>query len=159
MVTPITPCLWFDGNALEAAEFYVSVFPDSRVSAVQYVQEGHPAGLEAGTVLCVSFELEGRPYFGLNGGPGFPFTQAVSFQTFQETQEDLDRVWDALVDGGQPMQCSWLVDRYGLNWQVVPEAYREAMHTGGDAAERAHQALLTMVKPDVAEVKRAIAGP
>lgn len=160
MTSPITPCLWFDGRAQEAAEFYVSVFPDSRVTGVHRVEtEGHPSGLPVGSVLAVMFELEGRPYFALNGGPGFPFTQAVSFQTYPRTQEELDARWDALVEGGQPVQCSWLTDKFGLSWQVVPECYLDALRSGDQAAiSRVHTALLDMVKPDVATLEAAFRG-
>lgn len=160
MTSPITPCLWFDGRAEEAAEFYVSVFPDSRITGVQRVMtKDHPTGYPVGTVLAVSFELENRLYFALNGGPGFPFTQAVSFQTFPRTQEELDARWDALVEGGTPVQCSWLVDKFGLSWQVVPECYLEAMNSGDqEAISRVHTALLDMVKPDVATLEAAFRG-
>ncbi|WP_176489784.1 VOC family protein [Mobilicoccus massiliensis] len=160
MTTPTTPCLWFDGDAEEAAEFYVSVFPDSRITGVQKIVDAdHPTGMPVGSVLAISFELEGRPFFALNGGPGFPFTQAVSFQTFCATQAELDARWDALVEGGEPVQCSWLVDRFGLNWQVVPQAYADAVASGDqDVIGRVHAALLTMVKPDVAAIEAAARG-
>lgn len=160
MTTPIAPCLWFDGQAQEAAEFYVSVFPDSRITGVhEVVGDDHPTGLPAGAVLAVSFDLEGRPYFALNGGPGFPFTQAVSFQTYPATQAELDERWDALVEGGEPVQCAWLRDRFGLSWQVVPEVYVRAMNSGDQAAiGRVHTALLSMVKPDVATLEAAFEG-
>lgn len=160
MTSPITPCLWFDGRAQEAAEFYTSVFPDSRVTGTHRVDaEDHPSGLPVGSVLAVSFDLEGRPFFALNGGPGFPFTQAISLQTYPRTQEELDRRWDALVEGGQPVQCSWLVDRFGLSWQVVPECYLQALASGDQAViGRVHAALLDMVKPDVATLEAAARG-
>lgn len=157
MSAPITPCLWFDGQAMEAAEFYTRVFPDSRISGVHRVQSAdHPTGYPVGTVLGVLFELEGRPYYALNGGPGFPFTQAVSFQTYPRTQEELDARWDALVEGGEPVQCGWLRDRFGLSWQVVPQVYADAVASGDQAAiDRVHTALLPMVKPDVATMEAA----
>lgn len=160
MTGPITPCLWFDGQAQEAAEFYTSVFPDSRITGVQEVTtEGHPTGLPVGSVLAVMFELEGRPYFALNGGPGFPFTQAVSFQTYPRTQAELDERWNALVDGGEEVQCAWLTDQFGLSWQVVPECYLDAMRSGDqEAIGRIHTALLGMVKPDVAALEAAFRG-
>ena len=158
MTTPITPCLWFDGRAQEAADFYVSVFPDSRVTGVQRVeQDDHPSGLSQGSVLAVSFELEGRPFFALDGGPGHPFTKAVSFQTFPGTQEEFDARWDALVDGGRPLECSWLIDRFGLQWQVVPEPYLTAMRSGDqDVIHAAFSALMVPGKPDFAAVVAAV---
>ncbi len=160
MTSPITPCLWFDGQAKEAAEFYVSVFPDSRIVGEHTVHTAdHPSGIPVGGVLAVSFELEGRAFYALNGGPGFPFTHAVSLQTYPGTQAELDAQWDALVEGGQPLECSWLIDRYGMYWQVVPECYREVMNSGDQAAvQRVHAALLTMIKPDVAKVEAARRG-
>lgn len=160
MTSAITPCLWFDGKAQEAADFYVSVFPDSRITGTHLVDTAdHPSGLPVGAVLAVSFELEGRPFFALNGGPGQPFNMAISLQTYPGTQEELDRRWDALVEGGEPVQCAWLIDRYGVRWQVVPEAYLRVMHAGDQAAiGRVHSAILTMVKPDVAVLEAAARG-
>lgn len=160
MTTPITPCLWFDGQAQQAADFYCTVFPDSRIIGVHRSPGGdHPSGLPEGDVLAVSFELEGRPYFALNGGPGFPFTQAVSFQTYPRTQADVDARWEALVEGGRPVECAWLVDRFGLSWQVVPEVYVDVMRAGDQAAiARVHAALLQMTKPDVATLEAAARG-
>ncbi|WP_313022943.1 VOC family protein [Mobilicoccus sp.] len=155
-----TPCLWFDGRAQEAAEFYCGVFPDSRITAVHLVVGGdHPSGVPEGEVLAVSFELEGAPFFALNGGPGFPFTQAVSFHTYPRTQAELDARWDALVDGGQPVQCSWLTDRFGLSWQVIPRVYLDVLQAGDqEAIARVEAALLQMVKPDVATLEAAARG-
>lgn len=147
-----TPCLWFDDAALEAAELYVSIFPDSRLGAVQYYLEGAPR--PAGSVLLVEFELMGRPFTALNGGPQFPHTEAVSFQVRCDTQEEIDRVWDALVaDGGAESMCGWCKDRFGVNWQVTPTALDDLL-AGDDpaAAQRAWTALMDMRRIVIADL-------
>ena len=147
-----TPCLWFDDAALEAAELYVSIFPDSRLGAVQYYLEGSPR--PAGSVLLVEFELMGRPFTALNGGPQFPHTEAVSFQVRCDTQEEIDRVWDALVaDGGAESMCGWCKDRFGVNWQVSPTVLDDLL-AGDDpaAAQRAWTAMMDMRRIVIADL-------
>ena len=158
-MSKITPCLWFNGVAEEAANFYVSLLPDSRVDKVQRSPADNPS-TPAGAVLLVEFTLAGQLFQGLNGGPQFPFTEAVSFSVECEDQEEVDRLWDALTaDGGKPVQCGWLKDRYGLSWQIVPKAMGRLM-AGGDpaGAKRAFEAMMNMVKLDVAELERAYRG-
>lgn len=155
MPTPIIPNLWFDTQAEEAAQFYCSVFPNSRVLGVTRYGDAGPG--EAGTVMTADFELDGQRFVGINGGPQFPFTEAVSFQITCADQEEVDYFWQKLTaDGGQESQCGWLKDRYGLSWQVVPEGMEEAL---GDAdperARRAMEAMLGMTKLDLAALHRA----
>lgn len=151
-ISGATPYLWFDDQALEAAEFYVSLFPDSRLGTVSYYQEG--GHRPAGSVLVVEFELMGRPFAALNGGPQFPHTEAVSFEVRCDTQEEIDRVWDALVaDGGQESQCGWCKDRFGVNWQVTPTVLVDLL-AGPDraAAQRAWDAVMGMRRIVIADV-------
>jgi predicted 3-demethylubiquinone-9 3-methyltransferase (glyoxalase superfamily) len=158
-MSKITPCLWFDGVAEEAANFYASLLPDSRIDKVMRSPADNPSTPE-GAVLTVEFTLAGQPFMGLNGGPQFPFTEAVSFSIDCEDQAEVDRLWDALTaDGGKPVQCGWLKDRYGLSWQIVPRALTR-MLAGPDkaGAKRAMQAMMEMVKLDVAELERAYRG-
>ena len=115
----VTPCLWFDGQAEQAAGYYVSLLPDSRIDRVVRSPADTPSG-PAGTVLAVEFTLAGNKFSGLNGGPKFPFTEAVSFQIACDDQAEVDRLWAALSDGGSPSQCGWLKDRWGLSWQILP---------------------------------------
>ena len=155
----ITPCLWFDGDAEEAARFYVSLLPDSRIASVSRSPADNPS-TPAGGVLLVGFTLAGQPFTGLNGGPGFPFTEATSFVIDCADQAEVDRLWDALIeDGGSPSQCGWLKDRFGVSWQVVPRQLGEML---GDPdrvrAGRAMEAMLKMSKIDVAEMRRAFEG-
>ena len=155
----ITPCLWFDGVAEQAANFYVSLLPDSRIDKVMRSPADNPSTRE-GDVLTVEFTLAGQPFMGLNGGPQFPFTEAVSFSIDCEDQAEVDRLWDALTaDGGKPVQCGWLKDRYGLSWQIVPRAMGRILGGPDKAgAKRAMQAMMKMVKLDVAELERAYRG-
>jgi predicted 3-demethylubiquinone-9 3-methyltransferase (glyoxalase superfamily) len=155
----ITPCLWFDGNAEEAANFYVTLLPDSRVDEVVRSPTDYPAG-KAGDVLTVDFTLAGQRFVGLNGGPEFKFTEAVSFQIHTDDQAETDRLWDALIaDGGKPVQCSWLTDRFGLSWQIVPKRLTELIADPDRAkAKRAMEAMMGMVKIDIAALERAVAG-
>ena len=155
----ITPCLWFDGNAEEAANFYVGLLPDSRVDEVVRSPTDYPAG-KAGDVLTVDFTLAGQSFVGLNGGPEFKFTEAVSFQIHTDDQAETDRLWDALVaDGGKPVQCSWLTDRFGLSWQIVPKRLTQLIADPDRAkAKRAMEAMMGMVKIDIAALERAVAG-
>jgi predicted 3-demethylubiquinone-9 3-methyltransferase (glyoxalase superfamily) len=155
----VFPCLWFDGNAEEAANFYVSLLPDSRVDEVVRSPADNPSMKEGG-VLVVDFTLAGRKYSGLNGGPQFKFTEAVSFAVRCKDQAEVDRLWEALTaDGGEPVQCGWLKDRFGLSWQIVPEEMYEMLASSDrDAARRAMEAMMTMVKLDLAGLKRAFRG-
>ncbi|HEX5182136.1 MAG TPA: VOC family protein [Allosphingosinicella sp.] len=158
-MSKISPCLWFDGKAEEAANFYASLLPDSRVDKVHRAATETPSG-PVGSVLFVEFTLAGQSFQGLNGGPGYPFTQAVSFSIACEDQAEIDRLWDALTaDGGSPVQCGWLRDRYGLSWQIVPKAMGRLM-LGDDpaGAKRAMEAMMKMVKLDIAELERAYRG-
>ncbi|MEU1085411.1 VOC family protein [Streptomyces sp. NPDC005576] len=145
----ITPCLWFDGRAGEAADFYVSVFGgDSRVLETSYYSDSGPA--ETGTVMTVRFRLAGQEYQGLNGGPAFHFTEALSLSVDCADQAEVDRLWDALTEGGEESRCGWLKDKYGLSWQIVPRALPEIL--GGpdrDRADRAMKAMMGMGKLDV----------
>jgi predicted 3-demethylubiquinone-9 3-methyltransferase (glyoxalase superfamily) len=153
----IVPNLWFDGDAEQAAEFYVSVFPSSRVVGVTRYPEGAPG--PAGSVMTVEWELDGQRFVGINGGPQFPFSEAVSFQITCKDQAEVDHYWDALVAGGQESQCGWLKDRYGLSWQVVPEGMEEVLHDpDSERAQRAMQAMLGMAKLDVEALRRAADG-
>lgn len=156
----ITPFLWFDDKAEEAANFYVSIFPNSKITAVtRYDEAGAKAsGRPAGTVMTVAYELNGQKFVGINGGPHFTFSCAVSFVVNCESQEEVDHYWDRLSEGGDPtaQQCGWLADRYGLSWQVVPTFLPEIL-TGDDPvkAQRAMEAVLGMKKIDIAAVKQA----
>lgn len=151
----IVPCLWYDGDAEAAARFYCSLLPDSRVDKVRRSPADTPSG-PAGTVLTVEFTLMGQPYLGLNGGPAFRFTEAVSFQIHCDDQAEVDRLWSALTaDGGQPSQCGWLKDRWGLSWQIVPRRLTELM-ADERTAKRAMEAMMTMEKIDVAALERAV---
>jgi predicted 3-demethylubiquinone-9 3-methyltransferase (glyoxalase superfamily) len=155
----ITPCLWYDREALPAAEFYTAIFPNSRIDRVDRSPADYPNG-QAGDVLTVAFSLDGTPFVGLNGGPEFTFDEAVSFIVDCIDQDEVDRYWNALTkDGGQPGQCGWLKDRYGLSWQIVPRQLNEMLQSeDGDAARRAMEAMLAMGKLDVAVLERAFAG-
>ncbi|GHC21040.1 VOC family protein [Aidingimonas halophila] len=155
MFQQVTPCLWFDGQAEDAARFYVSLFPDSRIEHVMRSPAETPSG-PAGSVLTVEFTLSGTRFVGLNGGPEFPFTEAVSFQIACADQAEVDRYWDALSEGGTEGPCGWLKDRWGLSWQVVPTRLQELL-TDADPehARRAMEAMLTMRRLDIAELERA----
>jgi predicted 3-demethylubiquinone-9 3-methyltransferase (glyoxalase superfamily) len=155
----ITPCLWFDGCAEEAAAFYASVFPDSRVVEVVRAASDNPSTRE-GDVLLVQFTLHGQPLTALNGGAQFPFTEAISFQIECEDQAEVDRYWDALLaDGGQESQCGWLKDRFGLSWQVFTHDMVYYLHgPDADGARRAMQAMMQMVKLDADAIRRAYEG-
>jgi predicted 3-demethylubiquinone-9 3-methyltransferase (glyoxalase superfamily) len=159
-VEKITPCLWFDNQAEEAAKFYVSLFENSAMGAVtRYGKEGFEVhGRPEGSVLTVSFRLEGQEFTALNGGPHFKFSEAISFVVRCETQTEVDRHWDKLGDGGdqRAQQCGWLKDKYGVSWQIVPAALFEMM-SGTDRikSERVMRAVLQMKKLDVAALRRA----
>ncbi len=154
----ITPCLWFDGDAEEAARFYASLFPDSHVDAVHRAPGDYPSG-KAGDVLLVEFTLMGRPFTGLNGGPQFQFNEAISFQIPVETQVEADRFADALSAVPEAEQCGWVKDRFGVSWQIVP---RQLMSLIGDAdrtrAKRVFGAMMQMKRIDIAAIERAADG-
>jgi predicted 3-demethylubiquinone-9 3-methyltransferase (glyoxalase superfamily) len=152
----ITPCLWFDTQAEEAASFYVSLFDDSEVTDVRYL-DGTPSG---DNVALVSFRLEGQAFWAINGGPQFPFTEAVSFQVSCKDQAEVDRLWKELTaDGGEEGQCGWLKDRFGLSWQITPDRMGELLSDPDpERAQRAMQAMLQMRKIDIAELERAPDG-
>jgi len=155
----IVPCLWYDGDAEDAANLYVTLFPDSRIDNVQRSPADNPSMKEGG-VLVVEFTLAGQNYIGLNGGPQFPFTEAVSLQVRTEDQGETDRLWDALTaNGGEESQCGWLKDRWGLSWQITPRSLLELMgDPDKDRARRAMEAMLQMRKIDIAAVERAADG-
>jgi predicted 3-demethylubiquinone-9 3-methyltransferase (glyoxalase superfamily) len=160
---PIVPCLWFDSQAEEAAQFYTEVFPHSRITnVVRYTEAGHEIhGQPAGRVMTVAFELDGQPFTALNGGPVFRFNEAVSFQVHCRTQGEVDFYWERLGAGGDPkaQQCGWLKDRFGLSWQVVPIALFEMLDDPDQArAKRVTEAMLQMKKLDVAGLERAYHG-
>ena len=150
------PCLWFNGDAEEAADFYVTLLPHSHVDKVWRSPAETPAG-PAGMVLTVDFTLAGQPLQGLNGGPDFPFTEAVSFVIDCEDQTEVDRLWDALTaNGGVPGPCGWLKDRFGLSWQIVPRRLEQLLNDADpERARRAMEAMLQMGKLEVAELERA----
>lgn len=154
MSSKITTCLWFDTEGEQAAEFYCSLIPNSRVTGVErYGEGGHRP---AGTVMMVSFELDGRPYVALNGGPEHTFNEAVSFQVSCVDQDEVDRYWDALADGGEEGPCGWLKDRWGLSWQIVPSALPALLgDPDPERAQRAMQAMLSMKKLDVEAIRQA----
>jgi predicted 3-demethylubiquinone-9 3-methyltransferase (glyoxalase superfamily) len=153
------PCLWFNGQASEAAEFYVGVFPNSRIDKVTRSASDTPSGKKGG-VLTVDFTLDGQRFVGLDGGPEFTFDEAISFVVDCPDQAEVDRYWDALVEGGgEHGPCGWLKDRFGVSWQVVPERLYELLEGPDEAAsERAMKAMLQMGKIDLAEAERAYAG-
>jgi predicted 3-demethylubiquinone-9 3-methyltransferase (glyoxalase superfamily) len=156
--TAITPCLWFDNQAEQAAEFYTSVFPDSKVTEISRYGDVGPG--EPGSVMTVSFELRGQSFTALNGGPIFTFSEAISFQISCEDQQEVDYFWDALIaGGGEPSQCGWLKDRFGVSWQVIPqELFTLLSLPDAEAAQRATAAMLSMQKLDIEVMRRAAAG-
>jgi predicted 3-demethylubiquinone-9 3-methyltransferase (glyoxalase superfamily) len=158
-MSKITPCLWFDGEAEEAANFYVSLLPGSKIETVQKNSVDGPGG-KAGTVLVAEFTLAGQRFMALNGGMRFEYTHAVSFKIDCADQAEVDRLWDALLaNGGQAERCGWLKDRYGLSWQIVPTALPKYLGGADRAgAQRAMQAMLGMVKLDIEGLKKAYEG-
>jgi predicted 3-demethylubiquinone-9 3-methyltransferase (glyoxalase superfamily) len=151
----ITPCLWFDRNAEEAAKFYVSIFPDSRIDAVNRAPADYPSGKE-GDVLIVEFTLAGQKYTGLNGGPHFKFTEAVSFQIDVGDQAEVDRLSDQLSAVPEAEQCGWVKDRFGLSWQIVPRQLTQLLaDPDRERARRAFEAMMQMKRIDIAEIERA----
>jgi predicted 3-demethylubiquinone-9 3-methyltransferase (glyoxalase superfamily) len=157
MQQKIRPNLWFDTQAEEAARFYVSVFANSRIVSLTHYLEGGPG--PAGTVMTVEFELDGQRFIGINGGPQFTFDEAVSFEIICQTQEEIDYFWERLTDGGQESQCGWLKDKYGLSWQVVPIGWEQLLNDADPKrTQRAMQAMLGMVKLDIAALRDAADG-
>ena len=157
MPHPIVPNLWFDTQAEEAADFYTSLFPNSRIVSVARYPEGAPG--PAGSVMTVEWELNGQRFVGINGGPQFRFTEAVSFQITCDTQEELDDYWARLTDGGEEGPCGWCKDRYGLSWQVVPTGMEEFFADPDQGrTQRAMQAMFGMKKIDIAAMRAAADG-
>ena len=154
-MTTITPCLWFDGNGLEAAEHYVSVLPDSRITDVSYYGPDQPG--EKGKVMTVAFELAGRPFTALNGGPQYKFTEAISLQVSAADQEEVDRYTEQLTAGGGEVgPCGWVKDRFGLSWQVIPVVLPELLSDPNPVrANAAMQAMLGMMKIDIQAMRDA----
>jgi predicted 3-demethylubiquinone-9 3-methyltransferase (glyoxalase superfamily) len=160
---PITPCLWFDSQAEEAARFYTGIFKNSKLGKIsRYSDAGREVhGQPEGRVMTVEFELNGQPFTALNGGPHFKFNEAVSFQIMCRDQEEVDYYWNKLTPGGDPkaQQCGWLKDKFGLSWQVVPTRLAELMSDSDrEKAGRTMEALLKMKKLDIAELERAHDG-
>ena len=154
----ITPFLWFDDKAEEAANFYASIFKNSKVGEIaRYSQEAAQAsGRPAGSVMTVDFELDGQQFVGLNGGPHFKFTEAVSFSVSCETQEEIDRFWEKLSEGGEKSRCGWLKDKYGLSWQVVPTVLAGMVQDkNSEKAGRVMKAILQMDKIEIKKLKQA----
>jgi predicted 3-demethylubiquinone-9 3-methyltransferase (glyoxalase superfamily) len=150
----IHPCLWFDGQAEDAAKFYTSVFPDSRIIDVAHYGEAGPG--EPGSVVTVTFELQGQQIMALNGGPEFHFTEAISLVVPCETQEEVDYYWDKLTEDGEESQCGWLKDKFGLSWQIVPNVLGELLgDEDKDRANAAMKAMLGMRKLDVNALREA----
>jgi predicted 3-demethylubiquinone-9 3-methyltransferase (glyoxalase superfamily) len=157
-MSKISPCLWFDGEAEEAAKFYVSLLPNSRIDHVQKNVTDSPAG-KAGTVLVVAFTLAGQRFLALNGGTRFEYTHAISFQVDCADQAEVDRLWDALSDGGAIEQCGWLKDRYGVSWQITPRVLVEMLgDPDQEKAQRVMQAMMQMIKIDIEGLRRACDG-
>jgi predicted 3-demethylubiquinone-9 3-methyltransferase (glyoxalase superfamily) len=157
----ITPCLWFDNQAEEAARFYTSIFKNSRIGHVTCYGEAGAgvSGRPKGSVMTVTFEIEGQEFMALNGGPLFPFTEAVSFMVKCETQQDIDEMWSKLSEGGEEGPCGWLKDKYGLSWQIVVPEWDEMLRDKDSTkSERVMQAILHMSKPDLKAIKRAYDG-
>ena len=153
----ITPCLWFDTEGEDAARFYTSVFPNSKITNVAYYGSAGPR--PEGTVMTVDFELDGQPYVALNGGPDFTFSEAISFQVSCESQEEVDFYWNALGEGGEHGPCGWLKDRFGLSWQIVPKRLMELLgDPDREKSQRVMAAMLEMRKIEIDELERAAAA-
>jgi predicted 3-demethylubiquinone-9 3-methyltransferase (glyoxalase superfamily) len=155
-MSKITPCLWFDTEGEEAANFYTSVFPNSRILDVS--RYGPETPRPEGTVMTVTFELDGQKFVALNGGPEFQFNEAISFQVSCEDQDEVDRYWDILTEGGEPGPCGWLKDRYGVSWQIIPTALPRLLgDPDREKANRVMQAMLSMGKIEIEGLERAAA--
>jgi predicted 3-demethylubiquinone-9 3-methyltransferase (glyoxalase superfamily) len=157
-MTHATLCLWYEGTAEEAANFYATTFPDSKVGAVHYAPGDYPGG-KKGDPLTVEFTVLGMPCIGLNGGPMFKHSEAFSFQVATADQAETDRYWNAIVgNGGEESMCGWCKDKWGLSWQIMPTVLTEATAKGDDGAKRAFDAMMTMKKIDVATIEAAARG-
>ena len=153
----ITPFLWYDGKAEEAANLYVSIFKNSKIVKIRRSGDGGPG--PKGSVMGVDFELEGRSFIAFNGGPHFTFNPAVSLFVNCDTQQEVDELWDKLVAGGKPVQCGWLTDKFGVSWQIIPKALGEMMNDPDPAkSSRVVQAMMKMIKIDVAGLTKAYNG-
>jgi predicted 3-demethylubiquinone-9 3-methyltransferase (glyoxalase superfamily) len=153
----ITPCLWFDTEGEEAAEFYTSVFPNSKIREISRYGSAGPR--REGMVMTVSFELDGQKFIALNGGPDFTFNEAVSFEVLCENQEEVDRYWDTLSEGGEEGPCGWLKDRFGVSWQIVPaRLYELIQDPDPEKSQRAMEAMLGMRKIEIEGLERAAAA-
>jgi predicted 3-demethylubiquinone-9 3-methyltransferase (glyoxalase superfamily) len=162
MTPKISVCLWFDDQAEEAVSFYASVFKESKIGAVtRYEGEGaRVAGKPSGSVMAIEFELNGQPFVALNGGPQYKFTPAMSLVVNCRTQAEVDHYWERLSAGGQPVQCGWLTDRFGVSWQIVPTVLPQMLtDKDPDKARRVMAAMLKMTKLDIATLERAHTGP
>ena len=158
MTAKIQPCLWFNMNAEEAANFYAATFPNTRIDATHRAPEDYPAG-KKGNVLTVEMTILGMRFLLLNGGPQFTFDEAISFQVATEDQQETDRYWNAIVGGGgQESMCGWCKDRFGLSWQITPKRLTQLMAAGGETAHRAFTAMMDMKKIDIATLDRAVGG-
>ncbi len=156
-MSKLTACLWFDTEGEEAARFYTSTFPNSRITGISHYGEAGPR--EAGSVMTVDFELDGQPFLALNGGPEYTFSEAISYQVSCETQEEVDRYWTTLSEGGEEGPCGWLKDRFGLSWQIVPTALpRLLKDPDREKAQRVMAAMLQMKKIQIDELERAAEG-
>ena len=158
----ITPCLWFDSQAEEAANFYVSIFKNSQIgNMTRYGEAGaEVSGRPKGSVMTVTFEIEGQEFVALNGGPHFTFSEAISFMVKCETQKEIDEMWDKLSQGGEKGQCGWLKDKYGLSWQIVSPVWDEMLRDKDvKKSERVMKAILQMTKPDIKTLKQAYEQP
>lgn len=153
----IGTCIWYNGQAEEAADFYCGIIPNSQVIEKKYYLEGGPGVV--GSVLTVLFTLDGTEYLALNGGPHFPLTPAMSIMVYCDTQDEVDRYWNALSEGGEEGQCGWLVDRFGLSWQIVPRIMMNYLNTADVvASQRAWNAMISMRKLDIATIEAAYRG-
>lgn len=153
-MAPINPCLWFDTQGEDAANFYVSIFPNSKIVDISRYGDANPD--RAGSVMTVTFDLDGTRFVALNGGPEFTFSEAISFQVYCESQDEVDRYWYALAEGGQEGPCGWVKDRYGLSWQIIPNELMELMSDPDrEKAQRVMAAMLTMGKIEVAGLRAA----
>ena len=158
----ITPCLWFDNRAEEAANFYASIFKKSKVGHItRYGEAGaEVSGRPKGSVMTVTFEIEGQKFVALNGGPHFKFSEAISFMVNCETQKEIDEMWEKLSEGGEQGQCGWLKDQYGLSWQIVSPQWEETLRDKDvKKSERVMKAILHMTKPDIKAIKQAYEQP
>ena len=157
MTKAITPCLWFDTQGEDAARFYTAIFPNSRITDV--ARYGAAGPRPEGEVMTAAFELDGQPFVALNGGPEFTFNEAISFQVSCQDQDEVDRYWDALSEGGEEGPCGWLKDKFGVSWQIVPEALQRLLgDPDPERAQRAMGAMLQMKKIDVSELEAAAGG-